>query len=189
MVRTAPMATPLARLGATVIGVDATPENIEVAQHHLSHDPTIRGNVKYICGTAEDLVRTENETFDAVVCSEVLEHVSQKEDFIKTCAELVKPGGCIFFTSVNQTWLSYALGIVMAEKVLGLVPDGTHDWNKFVSPAYIQRVLEESNCSVRLTHGMMYNPITKHWSWMEDTSVNYALCAVKRTFSEEEHAA
>ena len=81
---------PLARLGATVIGVDATPENIEVAQHHLSHDPTIRNNVKYICGTAEDLVGTESEMFDAVVCSEVLEHVTNKEDFIATCVSLVK---------------------------------------------------------------------------------------------------
>ncbi|XP_030851171.1 ubiquinone biosynthesis O-methyltransferase, mitochondrial [Strongylocentrotus purpuratus] len=183
------LAEPLARLGATVIGVDATPENIEVAQHHVSHDPTIRGNVKYICGTAEDLVRTEDEAFDALVCSEVLEHVSHKENFIKTCAELVKPGGSIFFTSVNQTWLSYALGIVMAEKVLGLVPDGTHDWNKFISPGYIQRVLEENDCSVRLTHGMMYNPATKRWSWMEDTSVNYAICAVKRTVTGEDQAA
>ncbi|XP_071493958.1 ubiquinone biosynthesis O-methyltransferase-like [Diadema antillarum] len=183
------LSEPLARLGATVIGIDATPENIEVAQHHLSHDPTIRGNIKYICGTAQDLIGTESEKFDAVVASEVIEHVTMKDDFIKTCADLVKPGGSLFFTTINKTWLSYACGIFLAERVLGLVPDGTHDWNKFVSPAAVGQSLEDNNCEVKLTHGMLYNPITKRWSWTGDTSINYALVGRKLERPHEEDMA
>jgi len=173
------LSEPLARLGAHVIGLDAAEENIKIAQAHLMHDPAIKDNLKYIHSTVEDIVESQAGKFDAVIASEVLEHVADVNTFVSSVCQLVRPGGSVFFTTINKTPLSYALGIVVAEHLLKLVSPGTHDWNKFISPVDLQYILERNHFSTRLVHGMWYNPLSKHWSWAKDTSINYAIHAVK----------
>ncbi|XP_048768206.1 ubiquinone biosynthesis O-methyltransferase, mitochondrial-like isoform X2 [Ostrea edulis] len=173
------LSEPLARLGANVIGVDMVEDNIKVAQTHLEEDPGIRGSVKYIQATVEDLVGTNEEAFDAVVASEVVEHVLNIDTFLTSCCKIIKPGGSIFLTTINKTALSYSAGVIAAEYLLRLVPIGTHDWEKFISPEDLQFMLDKSGFSTTLIHGMMYNPLTKRWSWISNTSINYGLHAVK----------
>lgn len=170
---------PLARLGATVTGVDMVEENISMARKHASHDPAIRGHLKYIHGTAEDLVGTESGTFDVVVASEVLEHVSDVEQVVSTCVDLAKPGGSVIFTTINKTMASYVLAIVGAEDILRVVPHGTHNWEKFIPPENLQELLEHYGCDVKLVNGMMYNPLTHRWSWTDILACNYAIHAIK----------
>ncbi|XP_060070437.1 ubiquinone biosynthesis O-methyltransferase, mitochondrial-like [Ylistrum balloti] len=173
------LAEPLARLGAQVIGVDMVEDNIKTAQSHLVDDPSIRGRVKYIQAAVEDLVGSEERKFDAVVASEVVEHVADLESFLSSCCSLLKPGGSLFITTINKTQLSRGLAVFAAEKLLRLVPDGTHDWEKFVPPDDLQYLLETNGLTTRLVHGLLYNPLTCRWSWVKDTSMNYALHAVK----------
>lgn len=179
------LSEPLARLGATVIGVDASEDNIKTAQAHLRQDPSIVCRVKYIHSTVEDLVITEENKFDALVASEVVEHVADVDVFVECCCKLVKPGGSLFFTTINKTPMSYILGVLMAERVLRLVAPGTHDWKKFISPQDLMFLIENSGCSIRLLHGMKYQPLSKKWCWTSDTSINYALHAVKN--KEQNH--
>lgn len=180
------LSEPLARLGANVIGIDAAEENIKIASAHLMHDPAIKDNIKYIHATVESIVEDQAGKFDAVVASEVLEHVADSNTFVSSCCELVRPGGSLFFTTINKTYLSYALGIVAAENILGLVSPGTHDWEKFIPPLDLQFILERNQCNTRLVHGMWYNPISKRWGWAKDTSINYAIHAVKSEAVEGE---
>jgi len=180
---------PLARLGANVVGIDPSIENIEVAkQHAIARKDELGFDTRlvYYAKTVEDLAR-ESEIgkevqFDAVVASEVVEHVSSRETFVENCLRLVKPGGgCVFFTTINRTIWSRLLAIYMAENILGIVPRGMHDWEKFTAPDDLQFLVEKNgDCSVRLVHGMRYNPLANSWSWIRDTSVNYALCGVKK---------
>lgn len=179
------LSEPLARLGAQVIGLDAAEENIKIAQAHLMHDPAIKDNIKYIHSTVEDIVESQSGKFDAVIASEVVEHVADVNTFVSSMCQLVRPGGSVFFTTINKTPLSYALGIIAAEHILKLVSPGTHDWNKFISPLDLQFILERNQFSTHLLHGMWYNPLSKRWSWAKDTSVNYALHAVKPANDEE----
>ncbi|XP_033635143.1 ubiquinone biosynthesis O-methyltransferase, mitochondrial-like isoform X1 [Asterias rubens] len=178
------LSEPLARLGARVTGIDAALENIEVAQQHASHDPLLHRGLRYMCITAEELLETERGVFDAVVASEVLEHVSDVEGLVATCSQLTKPGGSIFFTTINKTWLSYALAVIGAEDIARVVPHGTHDWTKFIPPDDLQRFLEANDCNMRLVHGMILNPITMRWSWGSPKACNYAIHAIKNDRSQ-----
>jgi len=173
------LSEPLARLGAHVIGLDASEDNVKIAQAHLMHDPAIKESIKYIHSTVESVVEDQAGKFDAVVASEVLEHVADANTFLSAACQLVRPGGSIFITTINKTWLSYALGVVAAERILGLLSPGTHDWEKFISPLDVQYILEKNGFSTRLVHGMLYNPLTKRWSWVKDTSICYAMHAVR----------
>ncbi|XP_069124422.1 ubiquinone biosynthesis O-methyltransferase, mitochondrial-like [Argopecten irradians] len=177
---------PLARLGAQMIGVDMVQDNIKTAQAHLVDDPSIRARVKYIQATVEDLVGSEERKFDAVVASEVVEHVADLESFLSSSCLLLKPGGSLFITTINKTQISRGLAVFAAEKLLRLVPDGTHDWEKFVPPDDLQYLLENNGLTTRLIHGLLYNPLTCRWSWVKDTSMNYALHAVKGNNSFED---
>ncbi|XP_063403374.1 ubiquinone biosynthesis O-methyltransferase, mitochondrial-like [Mytilus trossulus] len=179
------IAEPLARLGATVTGIDMVEENIRIAQTHISQDPEISGRVNYIHGAVEDL--TEEGKFDAVVASEVVEHVSDVEMFISSCCKLIKPGGYFFLTTLNKTYASYLLAVLGAEHLLRIVPPGTHDWNKFISPEELQLSLEQNGMTVRLLHGMCYNPVINRWSWISNTDINYAMYAVKSSQSIHSH--
>lgn len=173
------IAEPLARLGAFVIGVDPVEESTKIAQLHLEEDPVIVPRVKYITGSVEDLVPTEAEQFDAVVSSEVIEHVADLKQFIDSCCKLVKPCGSLFVTTINKTELARATAVFGAEQILKIVPPGTHDWNKFVPPEDLQYILDKAGLLTRVIHGMLYNPLTREWKWIKDTTVNYALHAVK----------
>uniref|UniRef100_A0A0B7A3G2 Ubiquinone biosynthesis O-methyltransferase, mitochondrial n=1 Tax=Arion vulgaris TaxID=1028688 RepID=A0A0B7A3G2_9EUPU len=173
------LSEPLARLGASVTGLEASEESIKIAQAHLIHDPAIQDKLQYVQCTVEELAESQAGKFDAVVASEVLEHVTDASLFVTCACKLVKPGGSIFFTTLNKTRLSYILGIAVAENILGVVSPGTHDWEKFVPPVNLQHMLEKNNFITRLVHGMCYNPLTNRWTWIKDTSINYALHAVK----------
>lgn len=170
---------PLARLGAKVVGLDAAEENISVAIMHADHDPRVQQNVKYVYGTIEDHAEIIDEKYDAVVASEVLEHVDAIGLFINTCANIIKPGGSFFITTINKTTFSWVGAIAIAEYALRLLPPGTHDWNKFIPRQELLFMLEKSGLVTRMVHGMSYNALVNKWFWMSNTSVNYAVHAVK----------
>lgn len=132
----------MARLGGNVTGLDATNDLIEIAKTHASSDPTIR-NFNYICTSIEDHAAQNEAKYDAIVASEIVEHVTNQEEFLKVCVKCLKPKGSIFVTTVNKTLPSYFGGIVMAEYVLRWLPKGTHQWEKFITPPQLQRFLED----------------------------------------------
>ncbi|XP_029360852.1 ubiquinone biosynthesis O-methyltransferase, mitochondrial [Echeneis naucrates] len=177
---------PLGRLGANVLGIDPVENSIGTAQLHASYDPDLRDRVAYQACTLEELSADGAEEqepvadrFDAVVASEVVEHLADLETFAFCCSHVLKPGGSLFITTINKTNLSYALGIVVAEQLLHIVPSGTHDWEKFISPVDLERLLESHGFSVQCVQGMLYNPVSGGWSWTNSTAINYALHAVK----------
>ncbi|XP_019598953.2 ubiquinone biosynthesis O-methyltransferase, mitochondrial [Rhinolophus sinicus] len=174
------LAEPLGRLGASVIGIDPVDENIKTAQRHKSFDPVLDKRIEYRACSLEEIVGETTETFDGVVASEVVEHVIDLETFIQCCCQVLKPGGSLFITTINKTQLSYALGIVFAEQIAGIVPKGTHTWEKFVSPEKLESILESNGLSVQTVVGMLYNPFSGYWHWIENTSLNYAAHAVKQ---------
>uniref|UniRef100_UPI00358EDD0D ubiquinone biosynthesis O-methyltransferase, mitochondrial isoform X2 n=1 Tax=Myxine glutinosa TaxID=7769 RepID=UPI00358EDD0D len=169
----------LARLGASVTGVDPVRESIGVAKTHAAQDPALKDKLKYLCGAVEDLLPEQSETFDGVVASEVLEHVVQKQAFLDCCGSLVKPGGSIFVTTLNRSSAAFTLAIVAAERLLRIVPTGTHDWNLFITPKELCDFLEKGGLEVQELRGMLYNPASCIWSWIASTDVNYALQAIK----------
>ncbi|CAD5111174.1 DgyrCDS510 [Dimorphilus gyrociliatus] len=162
---------PLSRLGATVTGIDASTGNIEVAKIHLKLNPAL--DIEYLACPVESLVEKRKETYDALVASEVVEHVNDLPIFIKACCQLVKPGGQAFFTTINRTLLSHALAIVAGEYIFRLVPPGTHQWDMFVPPSDLKDLLEQNDMSVKMIQGMTLNPLSNTWSWIDcDQRVN-----------------
>ncbi|XP_035225911.1 ubiquinone biosynthesis O-methyltransferase, mitochondrial-like isoform X1 [Stegodyphus dumicola] len=172
------LSEPLARLGASVTGLDPGSENIKVASEHASQDPDLKDRLNYVCDTVENHVLSENK-YDAVVCSEVIEHVNDVGTFVRSCADLTKDGGSLFFTTINRTPVSYVVSILGAEYITGLVPRGTHEWNKFITPEELSELLQSLNCHVISVQGSMYNPVTGKWSWCSSLLNLYALHAVK----------
>ncbi|XP_070821629.1 ubiquinone biosynthesis O-methyltransferase, mitochondrial [Chaetodon trifascialis] len=179
---------PLGRLGASVLGIDPVGDSIGTAQLHSSSDPDLRDRVSYRACTLEELSAEEEEEeeeeegpgqFDAIVASEVVEHLANLETFASSCSLMLKPGGSLFITTMNKTSLSYVLAIIAAEQLLRIVPRGTHDWQKFISPEDLERLLESNGFSVQSVQGMLYNPVSGAWSWGNSTAINYALHAVK----------
>ena len=173
------LSEPLARLGACVTGIDASSELTELAEHHSKLDPSVGSRVVYINTTAEAHALEAFEKYDAVVSSEVLEHVVDKHFFLEQCLKMLKPGGSIFLTTLNRTTQSWLGGIIAAEYILRLVPKGTHEWDQFIQPQELQMMLEKCGCSTKLVHGMCYNPLTDEWKWSKNVSINYAIHAVK----------
>ncbi|XP_010004625.1 PREDICTED: hexaprenyldihydroxybenzoate methyltransferase, mitochondrial [Chaetura pelagica] len=173
------LSEPLGRLGASVTGIDPLEDNIRTADQHKSFDPVLAKRIQYKSSSLEEIVEECMETFDVIVASEVVEHVADLETFIKCCSQVLKPGGSLFITTINKTQLSYVLGILVAEKIIGIVPEGTHEWEKFVPPEELESLLESNGFSVKTVNGMLYNPLSGSWSWMESTSINYAMHAVK----------
>ena len=170
----------LARLGASVVGLDPCEANIQAAKLHAESDPSLAERLVYLPMTAEDyLSQHSNEPFDAVVASEVIEHVDNPKEFVDVCSKLVPVGGSLFFTTINRTTKSWLGAILIAENVLGLLPKGTHEWKKFITTEELSKMIEDSGGSVRLLHGMFYIPGLNKWTWFPDTSVNYALHAIK----------
>ncbi|XP_054838625.1 ubiquinone biosynthesis O-methyltransferase, mitochondrial [Eublepharis macularius] len=176
---------PLGRLGASVTGIDPVEDNIRTAELHKSFDPVLGKRIQYKSCSLEDLVEEASETFDSIVASEVVEHVADVEMFVRCCSRVLKPEGSLFITTINKSQLSYLLGIVVAEKVLGIVPAGTHEWEKFIAPEELERILESNGFLVKTVKGMLYNPLFGSWSWIGSTSINYALHAVKSTAQEQ----
>lgn len=164
---------PLARLGADVTGVDAAAKNIEAAKLHAAEGGL---KIDYRNGTAEALAE-KGERFDAVLALEVIEHVADPPLFVRSIAEMVKPGGLVIFSTLNRTAKSYALAIVGAEYVLGWLPRGTHDHRKFVKPSELARFCREAGLEVTDLTGMVFSPLSG-WSLnAKDLDVNYFACA------------
>ncbi len=167
---------PLARLGATVTGIDAGQENINSAVEHAKLSGL---KIDYRCTTSEDLAATGVQ-FDCVTALEIVEHVADVPLFIKTCADLIRPKGQLFMSTLNRTLKSYALGIIAAEYILRWVPKGTHRWDKFLEPAELNDYLEKNGIVLQSLKGLTLDPFTNTWNLSDDLSVNYLLSAVKK---------
>ncbi|XP_067874813.1 ubiquinone biosynthesis O-methyltransferase, mitochondrial [Heterodontus francisci] len=178
------LSEPLGRLGAMVAGIDPLEDNIRTAEIHKSFDPVLQDQVQYTACSLEEMAMEATGMFDAVVASEVVEHVSDVETFIRYAAQVLKPGGSLFITTINKTFLSYVLAILAAEKILRIVPNGTHEWERFISPEELERLLVSSGLTVGTINGMLYNPLFGSWSWISNASINYALHAVKNNVEE-----
>ena len=169
------LSEPMARLGADVVGADAAERNVKTAAAH-AHEHGLE--IDYRATTAEDLAR-DGEQFDIVLNMEVVEHVADVGQFIASCASLVRPGGLMYVATLNRTLKAFALAIVGAEYVLGWLPKGTHQWEKFVTPAELTAALGASGMRVRDRAGVAYNPIADAWSRTSDIDVNYMVLAAK----------
>ncbi|EFO19548.2 3-demethylubiquinone-9 3-O-methyltransferase [Loa loa] len=173
---------PLARLGANVEALDASFDviaSLEEAGNRFRRENRGSGKATFTCSSVEDFATKNAGMFDAIVASEIIEHVADVELFVESCIHLVRRSGTLFFTTINKTVASRVMAVWMAERVLGIVPPGIHSWSKFIEPKILRMILEENGCSVRMLHGMIYNPLTNHWSWSQNTSINYALVAIK----------
>eukprot|EP00743_Colponemidia_sp_Colp-15_P006545 GILK01007053.1.p1 GENE.GILK01007053.1~~GILK01007053.1.p1 ORF type:complete len:265 (+),score=34.17 GILK01007053.1:59-853(+) len=168
----------IARLGASVVGVDATNEVIEVAKLHSTRDPVVEKNVRYMCTTAEDLVK-EDRHFDIICSMEVVEHVNDLPGFLDSASKLLRPGGSLFLSTINRTPSSYAAAIIMAEHIFGLAPKGTHEWNKFVKPDELVALLTHSKLTFESIQGVLYNPLGRKWMYTSSVDVNYMMHATK----------
>uniref|UniRef100_A0A0K8SWP0 Ubiquinone biosynthesis O-methyltransferase, mitochondrial n=1 Tax=Lygus hesperus TaxID=30085 RepID=A0A0K8SWP0_LYGHE len=173
------LSLPLARLGADVTGLDPTPKLIEIAEANAKKNLP-GGVLRFECGTIEEHSLTNSEQYDAIVCSEVIEHVPVKDSFVNSCVAATKPGGSLFYTTISQSTVAWVMAIIMAEYVLRLLPTGTHEYDKFITPKDLSCYLEKANCNVLTVSGMMYNPLTNKWSWCPYNAVNYCLHAIKR---------
>jgi 2-polyprenyl-6-hydroxyphenyl methylase/3-demethylubiquinone-9 3-methyltransferase len=167
------LSEPLARLGANVVGVDASQANVAAARRHAEDEGL---SIDYRCGTAEALADA-GERFDLVLAMEVVEHVSDVPLFISRCAEMVKPGGLMIVATINRTLKSFALAIVGAEYVLRWLPVGTHRWDKFVTPNELTLAIEQAGLKVIDETGVIYNLFADRWQLSDDTDVNYMLAA------------
>ncbi len=167
------VAEPMARLGAAVVGIDATPEAVEVARRHAARSGLA---IDYRCAAAEELA-VRGGRFDVILNLEVVEHVAALEPFIATCGALVVPGGAMIVATINRTAKAWAFAIVGAEYVLGWLPRGTHSWAKFVQPAELAAALRRSGFAIGELTGVGYNPLAREWSLSRDLAVNYMVFA------------
>ncbi len=173
------LAEPLARLGAEVVGIDASPENIEVAARHATESGlAIDYRLTSAEALAEDLTAT-GARFDVVVNMEVVEHVADAAAFLHASAALVEPGGAMVLATLNRTPKAFVLAIVGAEYVLGWLPRGTHDWRRFLRPSELAALLRDGGVEIAELTGVAYNPLTAAWRLTRDLDVNYMVFAVK----------
>ena len=164
----------MAAAGATVTGIDLGDKPLKVAQLHLLESGL---TVEYRNITVEDLADEQPGQYDVVTCMEMLEHVPDPASVVNACARLVKPGGKCFFSTINRNPKSYLFAILGAEYVLNLLPRGTHDYARFITPAELARYCRRAELNTGHLIGMAYNPFTRIYSLVADTSVNYILVA------------
>ena len=169
------MAEPLCRLGADVVAIDAAEANVRAARHHAEEQGLA---IDYRHATAEALA-ADGERFDAVLALEIVEHVADLDAFAEACAILVRPGGTFVVATLNRTLAAYALAIVAAERILGWLPAGSHDWSRFVRPAEMVRLLRRQGLTVADMQGMVYNPLDGGWTTSLNLAVNYIVHARK----------
>lgn len=163
---------PLARLGADVVGIDPSAENIQIAKMHADRSHLI---IDYRATTVEEMDRRER--FDIVLAMEVVEHVVDVEAFVARCVALTKPTGLMTMATINRTWKSFALAIVGAEYVLRWLPRGTHQWDKFVTPDELANHLSRNGLEITEQSGVVYSPFSDKWSLSADMDVNYMVVA------------
>jgi 2-polyprenyl-6-hydroxyphenyl methylase/3-demethylubiquinone-9 3-methyltransferase len=167
------LSEPLARLGATVTGLDPAPTNVAVARRHAERAGLW---VDYREEEVEAVVE-RGERFDIVLAMEVVEHVADVPAFVAACCRAVKPGGLLVMATINRTLRAYALAIVGGEYVLGWLPTGTHQWEKFVTPDELADAIEDGGLEVADRRGVVYNPFADQWMLARDTAVNYMISA------------
>ena len=163
----------MARQGAHALGIDLSTKALRVAQLHALEAQTPR--VKYREISVEDLAGEQPGSFDTVTCMEMLEHVPDPDSVVRACAQLVKPGGWVFFSTINRNAKAFMLAIVGAEYVLGMLPRGTHEYAKFIRPSELALSCRSAQVDIQHTRGLEYNPITRRYWLSGDTSVNYLL--------------
>jgi 2-polyprenyl-6-hydroxyphenyl methylase/3-demethylubiquinone-9 3-methyltransferase len=166
------LAESMAAHGAAVTGIDLSEKPLKVAQLHLLESGR---QVNYRLVSVEDLAQEQSGAFDIVTCMEMLEHVPDPASIVRACATLAKPGGWVFFSTLNRNPKSYLLAIIGAEYVLNLLPKGTHEYARFIRPAELSGMCRIANLDVADLTGMAYNPLTKVYSLNDDVSVNYIL--------------
>ncbi|WP_299936413.1 bifunctional 2-polyprenyl-6-hydroxyphenol methylase/3-demethylubiquinol 3-O-methyltransferase UbiG [uncultured Pelagimonas sp.] len=167
---------PMARLGATVIGVDAAGGNIPVAQTHARQSGL---DIDYRHTTAEDMAAA-GEQFDVVINMEVVEHVADPQAYLTACQQLLKPGGLHLCSTINRNPKSFAVAIVGAEYVMRWLPKGTHEWQKFITPDELYDLISKAGLTPVDRKGYVFNPVTWRWSISDrDLSVNYVTAAIK----------
>jgi 2-polyprenyl-6-hydroxyphenyl methylase/3-demethylubiquinone-9 3-methyltransferase len=169
------LAESMAKKGADVTGIDLSEKALKVADLHSLESGA---QVRYQLIAAEDMAAQEAGTYDVVTCMEMLEHVPDPAAIVRACAALVKPGGHVFFSTLNRNAKSYLFAVIGAEYVLRLLPKGTHDYDKFITPAELSQYARSAQLNLDGLKGMGYNPLTKVYSLNQDTSVNYlAACS------------
>jgi 2-polyprenyl-6-hydroxyphenyl methylase / 3-demethylubiquinone-9 3-methyltransferase len=167
------LSEPLARLGAAVVGADPSQTNIEAARLHAAQSGV---TIDYRATTAEALAAA-SERFDLVLAMEVVEHVADLRLFVRSCADMVKPGGLMIAATINRTLKSFALAIVGAEYILRWLPRGTHQWDRFVTPNELEAAMGRGGLMLSAETGVTYNLIEDAWRLATDTDVNYMLVA------------
>jgi len=165
------LADAMARKGAEVLGIDLSTRALRVAQLHALEAQTPQ--VRYREVSAEALALEMPQAFDVVTCMEMLEHVPDPASVVQACASLVKPGGWVFFSTLNRTPKSFLFAIVGAEYVLNLLPRGTHEYAKMIRPSELAAYARRAGLELLRTRGMGYNPLTKRYALTENTDVNY----------------
>ena len=163
------LAEALARRGAKVTGIDLSEKALRVAELHL-HESKL--DIRYQKVSVEDCTGE----FDVVTCMELLEHVPDPQRMVAACARLVRPGGRVFFSTINRNAKAYLFAVVGAEYVLGLLPRGTHDYQRFIKPSELSRWSRAAGLAVEELKGMTYNPLTRRYRLGEDCDVNYLIC-------------
>ena len=171
------LADSMARKGADVLGIDLATKALKVAQLHALEAQT--EGVQYREISAEALAAEQPGSFDVVTCMEMLEHVPDPSSVVKACAALVKPGGHVFFSTINRNAKAFLFAIVGAEYVLNMLPRGTHEYAKLIKPSELAGYCRAAGLTLQQTRGMEYNPLTRHYWLSADTSVNYLLATQK----------
>nr|MDP2190455.1 bifunctional 2-polyprenyl-6-hydroxyphenol methylase/3-demethylubiquinol 3-O-methyltransferase UbiG [Rhodoferax sp.] len=171
------LADSIARKGAQVLGIDLATKALRVAQLHALEAQT--PNVQYQEVSAEGLAAQVPASFDVITCMEMLEHVPDPASVVQACATLVKPGGWVFFSTLNRSPKSFLLAIVGAEYMLNLLPRGTHEYARMIRPSELASYCRAADLDLRHTRGMAYNPLTRRYWLNADTSVNYLFASQK----------
>lgn len=171
------LAESMAVAGAQVTGIDLADKSLTVARLHSLESGV---KVDYQSVSAEDFAAQHAGQFDVVTCMEMLEHVPDPASIVQACSQMVKPGGWVFFSTLNRNPKSFLFAIVGAEYVLRLLPKGTHSYEKFIKPSELSRAVRQSGLTVMQMAGMEYNPITDLYSLSNDTSVNYLMATQKK---------
>ena len=166
----------MALRGAVVTGIDLSEKPLKVAKLHLLESGQ---SVDYRLIAAEDIARELPARFDCVTCMEMLEHVPDPASTVKACAALAKPGAWLFFSTLNRNPKSFMLAIVGAEYILNMLPKGTHEYRRFITPAEFAKMARDADLAVTEIVGMTYNPFTQHYALGSDVSVNYIVACRK----------
>ena len=164
----------MARLGGKVTGIDASEKNIRIAQLHAKKNNL---DIRYINKSPEQL--KEFEKFDVILNLEIIEHVENVSLYLDSCHKLLKKNGVMFTATLNRTLTSYVKAIIGAEYILRWLPIGTHDWNKFIKPEELEKLLTTKNFKTIDTKGLEFNPILNKWKKSDNLSVNYIFCSTK----------